>query len=90
MTVKIAEVEFDDVSYDRDADVLYLWAGKPRKPARDEASPEGHYLQFGEDGSLIAITIVNARWILDEEGEITITLPQRRVVAANVRDVVAA
>jgi len=90
MTVKIAGVEFDDVSYDREADVLYLWAGKPRKPAWDEASPEGHYLQFGEDGSLIAITIVNARWILDEEGEITITLPQHRVVAADVRDIVAA
>ena len=60
-------------------------------PAHDDASPEGHYLQFGEDGSLIAITIVNARWILDQEGKITITLPDgRRLEATDLGDVLAA
>jgi len=81
MTVKIAGVEFDDVSYDGEADVLYLWAGEPRIPADSDASPEGHYLQFGEDGALIAITIVNPRWILEQEGKITITLPERQIEA---------
>jgi uncharacterized protein YuzE len=81
MTVKIAGVEFDRVAYDSEVDVLYLRHGEPRLPASDDASPEGHYLQFGEDGALIAITIVNARWILEHEGKITITLPEHRIEA---------
>jgi hypothetical protein len=70
--------------------VVYLWSGKPRKPAWDDASPEGHYLQFGENGSLIAITIVNARRILEREGKITITLPGRRIETAELGAVLAA
>ena len=88
--VKIDSFEYDNVTYDVEADVLYLWSGEPRRPAHDDASPEGHYLQFGEDGALIAITIVNARWILDQEGKITITLPGRRIEAPDLRDVLAA
>lgn len=92
MTVKIGGVEYDNIAYNRDGDVLYLWAGEPRLPAYDDASPEGHYLQFGEDGSLIAITIVNARRILEEEGKITITVPERRLEAeaTDIGDVLAA
>lgn len=83
-TVTIAGVEFDNVVYDREADVLYLWVGEPRRPAYDDAAPEGHYLQFDADGSLIAVTIVNARWIFEREGKIPITLPEHRIVAANL------
>ena len=71
----IGGIAFDDVTYDREGDVLYLWAGKPRRPASDDASPEGHYLQFGEHGELIAMTIVNARWLLENDGKIVVTLP---------------
>jgi hypothetical protein len=46
MTVSIEGIEFDNVTYDAPVDVLYLWSGEPRKPAYDDASPEGHYLQF--------------------------------------------
>ena len=88
--VKIAGVEFDDVTYDCEGDVLYLWCGEPRRPASDDATPEGHYLQFGEDGALIAITIVNARWILEREGKITITLPEHRIEATDLGSVLAA
>jgi len=90
VSVKIAGIEFDNVDYYREGDVLYLWAGEPRRPAWDDASPEGHYLQFGEDGSLIAVTIVNARRILAEEGKITITLPEHRIETADLGDVLAA
>ena len=91
MIVEIAGIAYDDIYYDREVDVLYLWSGKPRLPAYDDASPEGHYLQFGEDGSLIAVTIVNARWILDREGKITITLPDgRRLEATDLGPVLAA
>ena len=55
--------------------MLYLWAGAQRKPDSDDASPEGHYIQFGKHGEVIAITIVNARRILEREGKIGVTLP---------------
>ena len=91
MNVTIAGIEYDNIAYNREGDVLYLWSGEPRTPAYDDASPEGHYLQFGEDGALIAVTIVNARWILDQEGKITITLPDgRRLEATDLGPVLAA
>ena len=90
MSVKIGGIEYDNVFYDREVDVLYLWVGQPRPPASDDASPEGHYLQFGEDGSLIAITIVNARRILEHEGKVTITLPEHRIETRELGDVLAA
>lgn len=90
MIVTIAGIEFDNVLYDHEVDVLYLWDGEPRKPAYDDASPEGHYLQFGENGALIAITIVNARTIFDREGKIPITLPQRLIEATDLGAVLAA
>jgi uncharacterized protein YuzE len=89
VSVTIDGIEFDNVTYDREVDVLYLWAGEPRKPAYDDASPEGHYLQFGEDGGLIAVTIVNARSIFEREGKITITVPERQLESNDLGDVLA-
>jgi uncharacterized protein YuzE len=87
---KIGGIEFDDVTYDREGDVLYLWAGAPRRPSLDDATPEGHYLQFGEDGAVIAITIVNARWLLEQDGKIIVTLPDgKRLETADLGDVLA-
>ena len=71
----IGGIAFDHVTYDREGDVLYLWAGKTRLPAFSDASPESHYVQFGEHGELIAMTILNARWLLEQEGKIVVTLP---------------
>ena len=89
-TVKIESFEYDNVTYDVDGDVLYCWSGEPRHPAFDDASPEGHYLQFGEDGALIAITIVNARSIFEREGKISITIPQRRIETSELGAILAA
>lgn len=88
MSVRVAGIEFDKVLYDREADVLYLQVGQGRRAAADfDASPEGHYLRYDEHGGLMGITIVNARWILEREGAIAITLPSRQVEAADVADV---
>jgi hypothetical protein len=90
MSVRIAGIEFDDIDYYVAGDVLSLWSGAPREPASDDASPEGHYLQFAEDGTLIAITIVNARAIFEREGRIPITLPSHRVEVTDLGEVLAA
>jgi uncharacterized protein YuzE len=75
MTVQIGNLTFDRVRYDAYGDVLYLHRGDPSDAVEFDASPEGHALRFDRDGDLVGVTIVNARWLLDHEGEITLTIP---------------
>ncbi len=42
-----------------------------------DGSPEGHHTRYDATGTLVGITIVNARYILELEGAITVTLPDR-------------
>jgi hypothetical protein len=35
----------------------------------------------------VGITIVNARWLLEQEGRITVTLPQMQVEASDLEGV---
>ena len=89
MSVMLGGVEFDNVYYDREVDVLYLHVGEPSTAVDWDESPEGHHLRFGADGQLVGITIVNARWLLDEDGVIVITLPERRIETRDLGDVLA-
>ena len=89
MSVMLGGVEFDNVDYDREVDVLYLHVGEPSTAVDWDESPEGHHLRFGADGQLVGITIVNARWLLDEDGVIVITLPKRRIETRDLGDVLA-
>jgi uncharacterized protein YuzE len=77
MSVTIAGTEFDRVTYDADADVLYLHRGVPDDAVEFDESPEGHHLRYGSNGRLIGITIVRPAWLLEHEGEVTITLPEQ-------------
>jgi uncharacterized protein YuzE len=88
--VKIAGVEFDRVVYDRERDVLYLHVGEPSAALDYDGTPEGHATRYGPDGSLVGITIVNARWLLEQDGEIVLTLPEQRVVAPDLTGVLGA
>ena len=90
MTVTIAGITFDRVRYDAEGDVLYLHVGEPLTAADFDASVEGHHIRYGEDGAIVGITIVNARRIFEETGEIVITLPEQRVRARNLADVLVA
>ena len=76
MTVRIANIDFDRVDYDAEADVLYLAADDPALAVEFDETPEGHAVRFDATGRLIGITIVNARRLLDQHGEIRITLPE--------------
>ncbi len=74
MTIRIGNVDFDHVVYDHDADVLYLSVGEPRDPARQESSPEGHVVRYDKEDRVIGITVVNAKWLSERDGEITVSL----------------
>ena len=90
MSVKIAGIEFDNNFYDREANVLYLHVGDPASAVGYDATREGHHTRYGQDGSLVGPTIVNARWLLEQDGEIVLTLPEQKVRARDLRGVIAA
>jgi len=83
VTIRIANTTFDRVNYDADADVLYLSVGDPDGAANFDESSEGHHLRFDDRGQLVGVTIVRPRWLLDHEGQITITIPERITVGAD-------
>jgi uncharacterized protein YuzE len=83
MTVTIANITFTNASYDERGDVLYLHVGERQAAADSVGTPEGHAVRFGTDGEVIGITIVNARWLLDRDGKVTITMPERVEVSAD-------
>jgi uncharacterized protein YuzE len=74
MTIRLGDLQFDHVVYDDVGDVLYLSVGEPREGAREEATPEGHLVRYDEDDRVIAITIVNAKWLIEGHGEIEISV----------------
>ena len=90
MTVTIAGSTFDRVRYDAEADVLYLHVGEPSTAVDFDASTEGHHIRYGADGAIVGLTIVNARRLLEREGEVAITLPEQRVHARDLADAVVA
>lgn len=87
MSVTIAGTTFDTHGYDARGDVLYLSVGEPREPAWTNATPEGHAVDYDEAGAITGMVLVNVRWLLDRDGELTITLPPDRVVAAQIEPV---
>jgi len=90
MSVNIAGIEFDNTLYDRDADVLCLHVGDPASAVDFDATPEGHHARYGSDGTLLGLTIVNARRLLEQDGEIVVTLREQQVRAAGLAELLAA
>jgi uncharacterized protein YuzE len=79
MSVTVGSTTFDHISYDREADVLYLSVGDPAQAVDFDESAEGHAFRYSSDGRLVGITIVNARGLVDRDGAIVVTPPQLRV-----------
>lgn len=76
MTITIAGIEFENHGYDARGDVLYVDVEGYRGPPPSAlASDEGHNVEWDESGRVIAMTIVGARWWLERDGELRITLP---------------
>jgi uncharacterized protein YuzE len=77
MTIRIGTLAFDHVVYDDRGDVLYLSVGKPHAAASTYATEEGHAVRFDESDTIIGITLVNAKWLAERDGKVTVTLPER-------------
>lgn len=75
MKVKIDDLIFERANYDADGDVLYLTRGESNMAADAVLTPEGHGVRYGPDGEVIGVTIINAKWLLERDGHLTITVP---------------
>lgn len=77
MMIRIGPHEFDRVSYDELGDVLYLGRATAEPSAVTDATPEGHAVQFDAGGDVVGLTVVNARWLIERDGKLVITIPER-------------
>lgn len=76
MIVRLGDLEFDNVVYDTDGDVLYLSRGRPAPAKVTIPSLEGHAVRFSETGEIIGITVVGAKWWADRDGRVTVSMPE--------------
>jgi uncharacterized protein YuzE len=82
MSVTVADIEFEHHVYDDRGDVLYLAVRGYKAgglPPGATSTPEGHGIEYDEDGRVIALTLVNAKWLVERDGELRITWPDGHV-----------
>lgn len=82
MSLTIADITFDRVEYDAEADVLYLHVGDPSRAIDFDETPEGHALRFDREGNLVGLTLVRPKQLLERASELRVTLPVPSDVAA--------
>ncbi len=75
MSVTIADITFDRVEYDAEADVLYLHIGDPSRAVDFDETLEGHAVRFDRDGHIVGLTLVRPKRLLERESELRVTLP---------------
>jgi uncharacterized protein YuzE len=88
MNVNIDGLTFQSANYDADGDVLYLSRGDTNHASDAALTPEGHGVRYDDAGEVISVTIINAKWLLDRDGYLTITLPHS--VRVEARELAAA
>lgn len=77
VNITIGSVTFDRADYDAEGDVLYLHVGAPQA-SEGEETPEGHVVHFAPGTQdIVALTVLNARQLIDRDGRLVITLPER-------------
>jgi hypothetical protein len=74
-------------SYEPAGDVLYLSSPDDDKSSAAQETPEGHGVRLAPDGRLTHLTAINARWLLDRDGELTATLRDGRRLRLTAADV---
>ena len=88
-TVTVAGITFDNNLYNREGGVLYLHVSEPANAVDFDGTAEGDATRYGPDGSLVGMTILNARVRLEEDGKIELTLPEHRVEVRDLGDTVS-
>jgi uncharacterized protein YuzE len=85
MSVQVGNTVFERVVYDDVADVLYLTVGTdPVEAESTVATPEGHAIRYDAAGAVIGITFVNAKWLLDRDGELALYRVDRDELAPDL------
>jgi hypothetical protein len=74
-------------SYESIGDVLYLSAPGDDKRASAQETPEGHAVRLDQEGRITHLTAINARWLLDRDGELVATLADGRQLRVRRQDV---
>jgi hypothetical protein len=75
--VSAADLELDGC-YEPLSDVLYLSTPGDDKQAHAQETPEGHAVRLDSQGRITHLTAINAKWLLDREGELVATLRDGR------------
>jgi hypothetical protein len=92
-TVHVAAADLElSGSYDKLGDVLYLSSPRDDKGVPAQETPEGHVVRLDADGQITHITAINARWLLDRDGELVARLRDGRLLRlarADVAEVLA-
>jgi hypothetical protein len=76
-----------DGSYESIGDVLYLSAPADDKRASAQETPERHAVRLDQAGRITHLTAINARWLLDRDGELVATLADGRHLCLSRQDV---
>ncbi len=88
-TVRIGGIVFDNNRYDAKGDVLYVNVGDPGDAVDWIGTAEGDGTSHGPDGSLVGLTILNAKLRLEQEGKIELTLPEHTVAVTDLGDLMS-
>ncbi len=77
VALTIGDVAFDRYHYDAAADTLCFHTGPAEWAVDFDETVEDHHMRFAADGKLLSLMICNARWLLDRDGTIAVTMRDR-------------
>jgi uncharacterized protein YuzE len=83
-TITVLGIKFDHRDFDARGDTLYLHAGPPREPAQAIETPEGHIVEYDDQGAVIGLELLNVQMLLKRDGKLTLTWPPTEVDAATL------
>jgi hypothetical protein len=82
VNITIGSVTFDRADYDADNDVLYLSIGEPNGGECEE-TPEMHVVCYAPGTyDIRALTVFNVRGRIENDGYLTVTLPETSKMSA--------
>jgi uncharacterized protein YuzE len=81
MKLLVAGIEFDHAHYDDRGDVLYLSVGQPREPAEAFETPEGHNIEYDDEGRVMGLVLYGVRHALNGIGEVSLSWPPSHLEA---------